>query len=323
MGVIGCGQIASAVHLPVLKAMGFEVCWIVDPNPEAIREIANVFQAKTLSDPEQLAYTETPEVIVIACPYGVRESYYRVLRKCHLESAILVEKPVALTTKEHDDIVSLRDLWMVGGGYNRRSSPQLLFVKRILKSDVFGPLHSVDFQYGYIGNKTSGKYTASLELAGGGPLFDTGVHGIDSVLFLTDGTDATVDNVCMKRDAGFDVHTSASMQIQTEGSKVPFALKVTLLDNTSNCIRLYFETCVLEFSLFGKGVKVTSKQDGTEIKLSPPLDPPEGSHVKECLFWRDFLKAIREGKCNYTSLVQSRLTTSVIESLYAKGGEAS
>ena len=322
VGVIGCGQIASEVHLPVLRAMGFNVCWILDPNVKSVRAVSRVFGAESLMSAADLSTAEAPEVVVLACPYGVRSDYYRAFETHMRNSAILVEKPIALTTAEHDLIVGLREDHKVGGGYNRRRSPQLQFVKSILDSGMLGMLQAADFQYGFVGNKTAGKYAANLKLAGGGPLFDTGVHGIDSILFTLGARDAHVQDVFMKMDAGFDVHTSAQLAIETDGGTVPCRIKVTLLANTTNSIRLDFERCRLEFSLFREGVYLTPNTGAPEVKvaISNSGNVPIGSHVKECIFWTDFLDAVRSGTCNYTNLVNSRLTTSVVEAIYSQGG---
>lgn len=320
VGVIGCGQIAEEVHLPVIKAMGLEVAWVIDANEQRAETVARAFGTTAYSATVDLAMLPEADVVLMACPYGARGPYYDALQSAMPGAAILVEKPLALTLEEHDAITALRSASMVGAGYNRRCSSQVNLVKRLIDAMVHGSVRAIDFQYGNVGVTTGGKYVADLGLAGGGPLLETGVHGIDAINFILDVTSTEVNAVRMIIDHGFDIHTEAEYQVECGQGPIDCTLKVTYLQRTTNCVTVTFDNCQVEFSLFGSDVNLRSLQDpSASFRVNEIAPTPAGPYHSMCNLWRDFLGAVRTGQANHTSLVNSRVTTAALESIYAMG----
>jgi predicted dehydrogenase len=95
---------------------------------------------------------------------------------------ILVEKPVAMSTKEIDELQSLALLHgvRVRTGYNHRYHAAFLKAREILDSANVGPLMFIRARYGHGGRVGYDReWRANPELSGGGELMDQGVHLID------------------------------------------------------------------------------------------------------------------------------------------------
>ena len=323
IGVIGCGQITESVHLPVLKALRGSIRWILDPNESQSAKVAKVFSSKSFPADIELSCLPDVQVVLIACPYGVRQSYYGKLRTDVLEAAIYVEKPIALTLKEHDAIGALRNDWMIAAGYNRRASANVRLARQLVYDGIFGTPKTVDFQYGGIGVTTGGNYRANVVLAGGGPLFETGVHGIDSINYILGAKSAEITDVKMEVDCEFDVHTEAGYIVKPDPSvascSIPCSVLTTVLQQTRNTLRISFDTCTLEFSLFGGGVSLRSNRSQKAVVISESKFASRETIASSCLFWKDFIDAVRSNEVNYTNHSTSRLTTAIVQEIYRRG----
>jgi predicted dehydrogenase len=95
---------------------------------------------------------------------------------------VLVEKPVAMSTDEIDELQSLASSCgvVVRSGYNHRYHPAFLKAREILASENVGPVMFIRARYGHGGRIGYDKeWRANPELSGGGELIDQGVHLID------------------------------------------------------------------------------------------------------------------------------------------------
>ena len=322
VGVIGCGQITETVHLPVLTSLRANIRWIIDSNQSQAAKVADVFGSDAFPSSTDLGSLPPVRVVLISCPYGVRLEYYEKLKSAMPTSAILIEKPIALTLQEHDQIGSLRDDWMIAAGYNRRASANVNLARQLVADGFLGDPRSAAFRYGGIGVTTGGNYRANIALAGGGPLFETGVHGIDAINYILDAQSAKVNDVAMQIDHGFDVHTQANYDVHRgldEKQAVPCQLLITLLQHTANGITIWFDSCSLEFSLFGGGVSLRSNRTNRSVDVSESPAASRDGFASTCRFWRDFLRAIDSGEVNYTNLSTSRLTTAILDDVYMIG----
>ena len=122
IGVIGCGHVVETAHLPTLKAMNQAVLWVYDRSDENAGRVARLFGTAHAPFEKGITCLPTPDIILIAVPYGARQEYYDQLERQFKETAVMVEKPVALTLQEHLRIEGLRPRHRMGVCYNRRAA---------------------------------------------------------------------------------------------------------------------------------------------------------------------------------------------------------
>ena len=103
---------------------------------------------------------------------------------------VLVEKPVAISVKEIDNLISLakRHKVLVRSGYNHRYHSACLKALELWRSGALGPLMFIRGRYGQGGRVGYEKeWRANPKISGGGELIDQGVHLIDLAgIFLGD-----------------------------------------------------------------------------------------------------------------------------------------
>jgi predicted dehydrogenase len=326
IGIIGAGDIVFAAHLPFLKSAAAKPAWILDVSEKNAVAAARAFGIPLALKAEDLAQAPETDLVLIACPYGVRTPYYDFLRG--KRSALYIEKPVARSVEEHCEITALREDHAICAGFLRRSMGITNTVKRIIESGIFGQLRHVRSEFGTATQISSGGgFAKNVRLAGGGQLFESAIHNIDAICFMAKVSKARVLKKKMIHENGFDLHTEALIELEIpQQNPVEMELLVTCFKSTNYEITMQFETATLTFSLFKdvkpeiRGIKGSAAFGISDlIAGDQPSQPYEVLHA----FWTDFMKAVDSGKSNYTNLCATLVTTSIIEGLYSPENQAS
>jgi predicted dehydrogenase len=319
LGIIGAGNVVSANHLPVLKAMSdVQVSWITDKDHRRANRVA---QAYGITDRNlEGGFDDFPktDAVLLAIPFGVREPYYSVLAE--RGDAVYVEKPFARTVGDHRRLCASFADYQLACGLNRRAWGIVQFCRRIIDTRLFGKIRHVRFGFGSAGGITAGGlYTADPAIAGGGMLFETGVHGIDTILYCLDAQSARLTSGKLIMDRGHDIHCEAIVSIENpDGDWIPFEIEVSRLKNTIERVELHFDNCMATFGLFGSPeLRVQSTNGKLQSVLTDRTNLyPFTWNQTLGEFWKAFLGGLEAHQANYTSANQSILTTDFVEQLY-------
>jgi predicted dehydrogenase len=322
VGIIGAGEIAFAAHLPALLALdGVRVDWIADADESKARIAARSYGIGSARLPDRLEDLPPADVVLLTMPYGARAPYYRPLSQ--RGAAVYVEKPFALSLREHDAICALFRPERIACGLQRRSGATARVLREVVQSRPFGRLLSIRVEFGGPGVRTGGRYSSRLDLAGGGILVETGVHPLDLVLHASGATGAEVVRAKMIRHRGFDIHTEATVRTHgADGFETEIDLLVTQLRYTGMRNVFLFENAEVTCDSFGEKMARLKPRGGASSWLlggpgaEYPLTPAQMCHAH----WSQFLDGVRTGIVNPTCAVESRATTDVIEQLYARAG---
>ncbi|WP_270888804.1 Gfo/Idh/MocA family protein [Pedococcus sp. 5OH_020] len=137
VGIIGLGEVAQVVHLPVLTSLPdlFEVRSACDISASLLSAVGDRFgiPGRYLSTSEMLAQEELDCVLVLNSDEFHAQC---VVQALDAGAHVLVEKPMCLSPREADEIIAARDrsgrTLMVG--YMRRFAPAFLQAKERLES---------------------------------------------------------------------------------------------------------------------------------------------------------------------------------------------
>lgn len=145
VGVIGLGEVAQIIHLPVLESLAdrFEVCAVCDISPTLLETMGERYGVPArYADAGQLVENEELDGVLVLNS----DEYHAECTIAALDHGInvLVEKPMCLSPREAEDIIAARD--RSGGaqvmvGYMRRFAPAFLEAKERLAS--LGPINYV------------------------------------------------------------------------------------------------------------------------------------------------------------------------------------
>jgi predicted dehydrogenase len=135
VGVIGLGEVAQVVHLPVLQSMPqrYHVSAVCDISPTLLREIGDRYgvASRYARASEMIAAGGLDAVLVLNSDEFHTEAVTTALEGgCH----VFVEKPMCLSMREAQEIIDARDRSgkTVMVGYMRRFAPAFLEAKERL-----------------------------------------------------------------------------------------------------------------------------------------------------------------------------------------------
>jgi predicted dehydrogenase len=181
VAIIGCGAVTELRHLPALAALKIKPVMLVDVNLDRARALAESHNIATASA-DHHSQTTAFDAAILALPHHLHAGFCLDLldRGIHL----LVEKPLALTTRECDAIIdkARKKNAILAVGLMRRFLHVSQWVKSILDSKLLGSIHAFDIREGSIYSwPMASSAFLSKSSAGGGVLIDTGAHTLDLI----------------------------------------------------------------------------------------------------------------------------------------------
>lgn len=207
IGIIGCGAIVQRAYLPgfsdpnsslAKRAMqghnhngcaDSQVAAIADVNETLATQIANQYGiSKIFSDWHQIITEPEIDAVCVATPNFLHAEM--VIAALKAGKHVLVEKPMAISWQDVKEMVKIADekklTLMVNHSF--RYNPIYEKAREIIQSGLLGKIYSIRGRFSYAGPEhwTGSKTTWFLDktMAGGGALFDAGIHAVDLIRFL-------------------------------------------------------------------------------------------------------------------------------------------
>jgi predicted dehydrogenase len=185
VGVVGCGQVARHIHLPILRGLpDVAVVALVDPDPGQ-RALASQLcpEASQFSQLSDLWDTVLVDAILIAAPTGQHAEL--IMQALARGVHIYAEKPLAVSPADGRTIVNT---WQQRGtvgmiGFNYRFHPLYQQARRLLAENAIGRPLLVSTIFSSSAPVGAGDWRARRD-GGGGVLADLGSHHVDLVRFL-------------------------------------------------------------------------------------------------------------------------------------------
>lgn len=189
VATIGAGAIVQRGHIPNFQAVpNAEVVAVCDVNLARAQEAAQATGvSNAYSDYKEMLAAEKPDIVVVATP----NIFHKPMSIDALRAGanVLCEKPLALSSADAQEMYDVADemgkLLAVGTHY-RYSNP-VQVAKQQVDAGFFGDIYAARTLW----NRRSGipgygSWFTNNDLAGGGSLFDIGIHAMDRALYLMD-----------------------------------------------------------------------------------------------------------------------------------------
>lgn len=183
--LIGCGRIAPN-HLPSALGCGMEIVALCDTNAQAIDALLEGLKLSNLSvrrysDYRQMLACESLDMVAVATDSGSHAGIAKECLSCGI--AVLVEKPMALSLADADEMLALsqKNSVLLGVCQQNRFNDASLLVRKALDSGGFGRLSHVSVQVRWW---RDADYYAQDAWRGtwekdGGALMNQCIHGLD------------------------------------------------------------------------------------------------------------------------------------------------
>lgn len=189
-GVIGCGAIAQAVHLPgYMRARGAALAAACDPVPQRLREAARIAGdgLHTYTDYREMLAAERLDVVSVASPnkFHAEQAEAALAAGAH----VLLEKPPATSLAEIERIrrAVRRSGRLLIVGFLHRFYRGNRRMHRLIQEGAIGAPYMIRVRFAHRGPMpgwAKSEWFYDPALARGGALLDMGIHAIDQCQWL-------------------------------------------------------------------------------------------------------------------------------------------
>ena len=184
-GVLGAGQISRVACQEINRHPRAQVVAGSDPHPERLAELATSLGGlRTYADNEALLADPELDAVFVATP----NAFHAPLAQRALQQGkhVIVEKPFATNAAEARLTIEQaeRSGKLLSVGMNQRFRAESQRVAQLVRSGALGRVyHAKAFWFRRAGIPKLGTWFGKQALAGGGALYDVGVHLLDLALF--------------------------------------------------------------------------------------------------------------------------------------------
>lgn len=194
-GIIGCGGWARYRYIPNLldQQDTTRIVAVCEPSPDAYAAAAQIFRDHGLTPPPNepdldrflAAYAGDLDAVFILTPHAFHHDHATACLEAGLD--VLLEKPMVMNADQARSLIATRDRTgrHLVVAFQGSLSPQVRTAVTMLRSGDLGEMRSISatiWQDWH--DKTGSTWRQQPELAGGGMLFDTGAHMLNTVADL-------------------------------------------------------------------------------------------------------------------------------------------
>jgi predicted dehydrogenase len=190
-GVLGAGQVSRMACPELSRHPQAKIVAVSDPHPERLAAFSELVGGiTTYADNEALLGDPELDAVYIATPNAMHAPL--ALRALATGKHVIVEKPMATSAAEVRAMIdqaerSERQLCV---GMNQRFFPDSQRLAQLVRKGAIGHVyHAKAYWFRRAGIPKLGSWFCQKALAGGGALYDIGVHVLDLALYLMDRFD--------------------------------------------------------------------------------------------------------------------------------------
>ena len=319
LGIIGLGNVALEVHLPILLARSdIKITWIFDKltASENICKKKNIPFYNSLDSALKFKF---PEIVLITTPYNQRKDIFNKIK--NKVSGVYCEKPFALTQDEHMKYIEGYNPYSFTIGYQKRSLGNVRNLKNIISSKIFNSIKEISVEFGDV-HYAFGGSRSKKEICDGGIFFESGSEYIDTVLYLANANKIDNFNSQVKYIDALDVHSEGDFDIYDDKNElIKCKFKFSSIKNTENKIIIKFENCFIELYLYEDDFDLilnTNNKNKFSLGDYATKNYPNDLISQHATYWENFLNSFKNKKHSYSSVDNFLLISKIIELYYAK-----
>jgi predicted dehydrogenase len=282
LGLIGTGQMAthyahSWVSMP-------EVVFIAlsDVNAASRRKFVDICRNAGRPEPREFddfrlmlsACREELDAIYVCTPHSLHAEHGIAVVESGLD--LLIEKPMVTTVAEAERLISARDQSSstVVVAFQGALSPLVADTRKRAQSGEFGELVSVSaFIWENWSSRYEGHWKQKLELSGGGFMFDTGAHMMNTVCLLADSDFERVSALMNNRERGVDVVCAVAGRL-TNGTLLTLNAAGDGPDGCASHLTFFYKRAIVRVDAWGAWREISTGgtpgiREEVEIRNNP------------------------------------------------------
>jgi predicted dehydrogenase len=264
VGFIGTGAMARSHLRGMLERPDTTVVAVCEPADQAFAKAVEVFDQHGLPAPPNepdwrrfvATYADQLDAVFIITPHVF---HFEQATAC-LEAGIdvLVEKPMVMTAEEANALIETRDRTgrLVVVAFQGSLSPHVREAARLLRSGELGPILNVSaVVWQNWATATLGTWRQQPEVSGGGFMFDTGAHMLNTVSDLA-GEDFTEVTAWLEDD-GHPVDVRATVMGRlASGALLTMNACGSAIPSCHSDIRVFTPKAILRTGIWGELLEI-------------------------------------------------------------------
>ena len=295
VALLGGGIMARHHIRQILKMQSMtRIVALCEPSEPTAREAAKVFLDAGLPPPPNqpdwqrliAEYGGELDAVFIITPHAFHHDQTKACLEAGID--VLLEKPMVMTTADAHSLIETRDRTgrLLVVAFQGSLSPQVRLASRMLRANEFGRILTISgIVWQDWGPNTVNTWRQEPSLSGGGFLFDTGAHLLNTVADLAGQEFSEVAAWFVQN--GRPVETLAvAMGRLVSGALVTFHACGEAIPSCSSEIRVFCEKAILHTGMWGETLAVQYTGDQPPVPI--PVPPSLG-------VWEQFM-AVRSGR---------------------------
>jgi predicted dehydrogenase len=268
VGFIGVGAMARYHLRDILARSDTEVTAICEPSAAAAADAAALFARHGLvappNEPDWTRFVanhgDRLDAVFIITPHALHHAQATACLEAGID--VLLEKPMVMTAAEATSLIETRDRTgrLLVVAFQGSLSPQVREASRLLGSGELGPILNVNAMvWQDWGAATRGTWRQEPALSGGGFLFDTGAHMLNTVADLAGEEFSQV--AAWLEDDGHPVDVRAVVMARlASGALVTMNACGTAIRSCHSDIRVWTTKAILRTGVWGETLEL--QRDG-------------------------------------------------------------
>jgi predicted dehydrogenase len=325
-GIVGCGFISNLHAYAVNNIEGAELKGVFDINVENGGNFARKYGIKYYGNINDL-FNNT-DAVCICTPSGFHKDY--AIKAAKAGKHIVIEKPLALTVSDCDEIIKACDDNNVKSTVisQLRYSDALNNLKYAIENGYLGKLvsGSISMKYYRSPEYYKNSWRGTMRLDGGGALMNQGIHGVDLLQYVMGGVKKVYgvsktlvrnieveDTLC----AAVEYHSGATGVIEAATSVYPgFKRRMEICGDKGSIVIEEDEITFYEFE--DKSIVFECYTGSGKYSSSDPKNIVAAGHLFQI---SDFVKCIKDNKKHFIDCEEGKKAVKIITSIYKSAKE--
>ena len=293
LAMIGCGGMARHHIRRILQQKDTtSIRLVCEPSPQAYDLLVELYAEEGLEPPTNIPeldrllaqHADELDAAFIITPHVMHHDQARACLEAGLD--VLLEKPMVMNEAQAHSLIDARDRSgkFLVVAFNGSLSPQIRRAVDMLRSGDLGKMLTIS---GVVWQSwkqgTTGTWRQIPEVAGGGFLFDTGAHMLNTLADLAGEEFVEVSAWLDNRGAPVDISGTVMARLES-GVLVTIHACGETVKSCASDVRVFCSEAILRTGVWGERLEI--QRQGSEELVPVEVDPSLGT-------WEQFTRVIR------------------------------